>query len=465
MMFTADAGLEKRWHSATSRLLLVYAIAFSCSVVVLFSAISHFLTGELERQNDRVMTWQLAYMRSVSPDRIVSTIAQRVERENLHSTYYGLFSPQRRWIAGDVVQFPANVQVDGGAVTLRHTLQLEHASRAPVTRVMAEGLTNGDILLVARDLTHIRDIRRDMTNTLVLGGLVSLIAGIAGGLILSMRQMKRLRLIRRSTMAISQGNLSERLPTGGNDEVDMLSRTVNHMLDEIERLMNEVKGACDGIAHDLRTPLAHLRTLLAQVDERVKVTHRGDASLYALISHAQGETDQLLERFRAMLRISEIAALRRRGGFNRLMLKDLIREVTELYEPLADSHGIRLSVKAETSEWIYGDRALLFEALSNVIDNAVKFTPSGGLVSVELRATSKGPQIDVVDDGPGIPEAERNAVTQRFYRGEKTRHVTGSGLGLSIVWAVLRMHDFRARIAGADPGTRVIFECWSHTLA
>jgi signal transduction histidine kinase len=445
-------------------LLLVYAIAFSCSVVVLFGALSHFWTAELERQNDRVIAWQLAYMRSISPGKIVATIDQRVERENVHTAYYGLFSRQNRWIAGDVMRYPVNVRVNGSAMTLRHTLMVDQTSPSPVTRVMAEALANGDVLLVARDLTHILDIRRDMINTLVLGGLVSLIAGVAGGFILSMRQMKRLRLIRRSTMAISQGNLSERLPTGGNDEVDMLSRTVNHMLDEIERLMNEVKGACDGIAHDLRTPLAHLRTLLASVDDRVKSTHQGDLKLCSLIDRAQGETDQLLERFRAMLRISEIGALQRRGGFDRLLLKDLIGEVSELYEPLAESHSIRLSVISEVVAPVYGDRSLLFEALSNVIDNAVKFTPTGGQVRVELRSTPKGPQIEVIDDGPGIPEAERNAVTQRFYRGEKTRHVTGSGLGLSIVWAVLRMHDFSARIAGGNPGTRVIFECWSHTL-
>jgi signal transduction histidine kinase len=227
--------------------------------------------------------------------------------------------------------------------------------------------------------------------------------------------------------------------------------------------MNEVKGACDGIAHDLRTPLAHVRTVLAHAAERTGTLD--DAELANLVERARTETDALLDRFRAMLRISEIGTLQRRGGFGEMQLETLIEEVGELYEPLAESRSIQLSVHAQPVDAIYGDRALLFEALSNLVDNAIKFTPEGGVVRMELRQTAAGPQVDIVDNGPGIAADERDAVLQRFYRGKSTRHLAGSGLGLSIVSAVMRVHDFTMKIGNAQPGTRISIECWSRTLA
>jgi signal transduction histidine kinase len=146
-------------------------------------------------------------------------------------------------------------------------------------------------------------------------------------------------------------------------------------------------------------------------------------------------------------------------------LETLMQEVGELYEPLAESRSIQLSVHVQTVDAVHGDRALLFEALSNLVDNAIKFTPEGGVVRMELRQTSAGPQVDIVDNGPGIAADERDAVLQRFYRGESTRHLAGSGLGLSIVSAVMRVHDFTMKIGNAQPGTRISIECWSRTLA
>jgi signal transduction histidine kinase len=463
MNATPDVLLKRRWHSATSRLLIVYVLVFSCSIMMLLGVMSRFVTGEMERQNDQVMSWQITYMRSIPADRIVNVVRQRIEKENLHTAYYGLFSPSGAWLAGDVRQLPANVRIGAQPVTLEHTLPVIGDQASPVTRVMADRLDNGDILLVARDLTRIRSIRRELLNSLIFGGVLSLVAGAAGGLTLSVRQMQRVRAVRRATLAISQGDLNRRLPTGGRDELDMLAHLVNHMLDEVERLMTEVKGACDGIAHDLRTPLAHIRALLSQVEE---VTGPyDDAELSALLARARRETDQLLDRFRAMLRISEIGAFQRRGAFAAFDLAGLLEEIVELYEPLAESREIVLSYEGNAVGPIHGDRALLFEAFSNVVDNAIKFTQSGGTVHVRVHMTGAGPQIDIVDDGPGIPTEERHAVMQRFYRGDSTQHIAGAGLGLNIVSAVLRVHDFTARISSAEPGTRFTVECWAQTLA
>jgi signal transduction histidine kinase len=283
-------------------------------------------------------------------------------------------------------------------------------------------------------------------------------AGLAVGLAFGMLQMRRVKAIRRVTVQIAQGELNQRLPTGGRDELDLLSNLVNHMLDEIERLMTEVKGTCDGIAHDLLTPLGHVRTLLVQVAERADTLN--DEQLPNLVACARSKTDKLLERFRAMLRISEIGALQRRSGFADAQLATLVAEVSELYEPLADCKSIKLRVQIEPVGAIHADRELLFEAFSNLVDNAIKFAPTCGTVCITLARTPFGPQVDIVDNGPGIASSERQAVLKRFYRSEQTRHIAGSGLGLSMVSAVIRVHNFTMKIGNAEPGTRVTIECW-----
>ncbi|MFM0212051.1 HAMP domain-containing sensor histidine kinase [Paraburkholderia sediminicola] len=461
--FPATSELGRRWHSTTFRLLSVYAVIFSLSVMVLLGYIGWAVTGDMERETDKVMDWQLVYFDSLPDSGLADAIHRRIEHERMHTNYYGLFDADGRLVAGDVLVYPTTLLTNRTGKTLDLALAMGRNDQAPVVRAMAERRKDGSTLVIARDLTHILRIRETIINALVGGGLVCLLAGVAGGLALSVRQMRRLKAIRRVTQRIAQGDLAQRLPIGGRDEVDMLAHLVNHMLAEVERLMNEVKGACDGIAHDLRTPLAHVRTLLARAAEHTQTLD--DAALSQLVERARIETDALLDRFRAMLRISEIGTLQRRGGFGEMQLETLVEEVGELYEPLAESRAIQLSVHVQPADAIHGDRALLFEALSNLVDNAIKFTPEGGVVRMELRQTSAGPQVDIVDNGPGIAADERDAVLQRFYRGESTRHLSGSGLGLSIVSAVMRVHDFTMKIGNAEPGTRISIECWSRTLA
>jgi signal transduction histidine kinase len=461
--FPAQSALGRRWHSTTFRLITVYAVIFSISVMSLLGFIGYAVTGDMEHETDVVMAWQFIYFDSMPHTELADAIHRRLERERMHANYYGLFSADGQHIAGDVLSIPSNLPPDRSGMTLHHTLHLAGGEPAPVVRAMAEHRSDGETLVLARDLTHILRIRETIINALIGGGILCLVAGVMGGLALSVRQMRRLKAIRRVTQRIAQGDLGQRLPIGGRDEIDMLAHLVNHMLAEVERLMNEVKGACDGIAHDLRTPLAHVKTLLGHVAERSDKLD--DVALATLVERARTETDALLDRFRAMLRISEIGTLQRRGGFAEVELQALVEEVGELYEPLAEIRSLSFAVESEAVQTIHGDRALLFEAFSNLLDNAFKFTPAGGAVRMVLRQTPAGPLVEIVDNGPGIPLDERDAVLQRFYRGERTRHLAGSGLGLSIVSAVIRVHDFTMRIGNAEPGARVSIECWSRTLA
>lgn len=427
--------------------------------MLLIGFIGYAVTGQMERKADVVIQWQLVYFGSLPDNTLADILQSRVEHEHMHINYYGLFAADGRHMAGDVLMLPPGLSVERRGMTLEHTLSVAGVKQAPVVRAMAVQRRDGTILVVAHDLTQILTIRLDIINALIGGGIFFLVTGFAVGLAFGVRQMRRVKAIHRVTVQIAQGDLKQRLPTGGHDELDLLSNLVNHMLDEVERLMTEVKGACDGIAHDLLMPLAHVRTLLVHAEERADTLN--DEQLPNMVARARSNTDKVLERFRAMLRISEISALQRRGGFADVQLAALLSEVGELYEPLAESKSIKLVVQMEPVGAIHADRALLFEAFCNLVDNAIKFAPTCGTVCITLTRMPFGPQVDIVDNGPGIPSSERQAVLKQFYRSEQTRHIAGSGLGLSMVSAVIRVHDFTIRIGNAEPGTRVTIACWS----
>jgi signal transduction histidine kinase len=455
-------ALGRRWHSASFRWLSVYALIFAVSVMSLVGYIGWSATGVVERDTDIVMRWQLHYFNSIEDGLLADTIRERLEGERMHSNYFGLFSDKGRYLAGDIRVLPSNLPLDGRGHTLDRTLALTAHQTSPVVRAMAIRRSNGQQLIIARDLTLVMRIRETTINGLIGGGFFCLAITLVTGFLLSVGQMRRVADIRRVTLQIANGDLNQRLPTGGRDELDMLTHLVNHMLAEIERLLHEVRSACDGIAHDLRTPLAHIRTLLGHISERGDSVLDGETR--ELIEHARGETNSLLERFRAMLRISEIGALKRRGGFAAFDLRALLVELCELYEPLAEDRLLRWRVHAEPIDEIHGDRALLFETFSNLLDNAIKFTPENGEIRIAWASTRAGPQVVISDSGPGIPANERAIVLQRFYRGEQASHLAGSGLGLSVVSAVLRVHDFALRIDSAEPGATMTIECWPHTL-
>jgi signal transduction histidine kinase len=428
----------------------------------------------MEFDADSVLHWQLFYFGSIDDPELPATIRRRTEGEHLNTNYFGLFAADGTHLAGDIRVLPSDLQPDRQGHTLNDSLIVANQAKSPVVRAMGVRRQSGEQIVVARDLTQVLHVRETMINALVGGGLFCLLVSIASGLLLNLRQMRRVRDIRNVTLRIAEGDLNRRLPIGGRDELDMLAHLVNHMLEEIERLMTEVKSACDGIAHDLRTPAAHIRTLLANVAERMHVIQ--DDGVAQMLDRARVEADMLLDRFGAMLRISEIGALKRRSGFSSVDLTTLVHELSELYEPLAEDRGISWTVVVEQVPAVHGDRALLFEAFSNLLDNAIKFVPDNGAARIELTDYSQGALLVISDNGPGIPEREREAVLQRFYRADQTRHLAGSGLGLSIVSAVMRLHDFALRAGanstdtkaganpGSNPGTTMTVECWSHAL-
>jgi signal transduction histidine kinase len=314
-------------------------------------------------------------------------------------------------------------------------------------RIAVETLPDGQHLVFGRRVDELDEITEIVGRALALAALP--IAGLAllGGAILSRATHLRVAGVERACRRIMAGHLDERLPVGhGGDAFDALSATVNRMLEEVERLMQEVAGAGDAVAHDLRTPLTRLRARLERLrGEAVDPGIREEA-----LDRTVADVDQLLAMTRAILRIGEIENGQRRAGFGLVSLADIVREVADFYAVIAEEKGLTFTVSAASVPPIQGDGELLFEAIGNLIDNAIKFTPVGGRVDLSVVTSHDGPVVQVSDTGPGIPATEREAVLRRFYRAEPSRRVPGTGLGLALVAAIVRLHGFKL-----DLGARV----------
>jgi signal transduction histidine kinase len=293
-------------------------------------------------------------------------------------------------------------------------------------------------------------IRRSIVDGLGSVVLAAMILAMIGGLLVRRAILHRVDAINRTASGIVQGDLSRRLPSrGSSDEFDQLAQTINGMLQQIEVLVDGVRNASNAVAHDLRTPLAELR---GRLEEVLRNPPPPDATLRE-IQAAVEDLDRLIEVFNALLRLAEIDSGTRLAGFREIRLDSIAAEVAELYAPLAEEKRIDLRTDLQPGIMVKGDPFLLAQAIGNLLDNALKYAPSGGRVSLTLAlADDGGAVIGVADNGPGIPQEEMPKVTDRFFRGSAGRGTAGLGLGLSVVAAVARLHGGSLRLADAAPG-------------
>jgi signal transduction histidine kinase len=286
-----------------------------------------------------------------------------------------------------------------------------------------------------------------------------LLLSIVGGIVLSRSALRRIGEVHRTSREIMAGQLNKRLIIRGNDDdFDRLSRIVNEMLDEIERLMQQAKGVGEDIAHDLRTPLTRLRGRLEQALSLPKSSLDAAATLGTSIE----DIDQILGTITAILRIAEVEHGQRRAGFREVDLADVVREAADLYEPVAEEKDIHIDVVTQPAVNVRGDGDLLFEVVANLLDNAIKFTPKSGRVQLSIRVAALGPVIRVADNGPGIPKAEFSQMLRRFYRADRSRHTAGTGLGLSLVASIAQLHRFGLILNDQEAGCCIELECWEH---
>jgi signal transduction histidine kinase len=438
------------WRTTTFRLTLLYGAVFAFGVVALVGVVYWRTADFLNRQADLIVQTEAQALRKVDAQALPGRIALEEARDVRHLSVYGLFSRDGERVAGNAQGLPPNLKVDGPPGPLPPVEGYGKDARAVVVR-----LPWGELLLVGRDVTQLAQIAQILVQTLVVSGVTILVTGLALGGALSLDPLRRIREIQAASGRIMGGDLAVRLPSSGSgDELDALAEIVNAAMAEIERLVDEIRSVGDAVAHDMRTPLTRLRARLYRLHETT-----ADPDVAAALAEALGETDAVLARFRALLRLSELEARARRSGFEPLALETVVQGVADLYEPAAEEAGVDLQVQTYPMPEVLGDPGLLFEAIGNLVDNAIKFTPAGGRVLIRAGVGSQGPRVDVMDNGPGVPPAEREAVLQRFYRSARDRQRPGSGLGLSLVAAIARLHGFAFQLADARPGLRATLYC------
>jgi len=447
--------LRELWRASPFRLTLLNGAVFAVAVVFLLGMIYWRTAGYITRQLDAIIVSEGTVLANGPADTLPQRVRAAVAADGRAIAYYGLFSEDGVYITGNVRTLPADAQADGEPRTLNEP------GLQPGARGLVRRLPWGEQLFVVHDAKVLTGLRDILINALAVSGGVALLLGLGVAALLSVAPLLRIEQLQAASRAARSGELGVRLPVSHRrDEIDMLAALANAMMDETERLLWEVKSVGDNVAHDLRTPLNRLRAALYRATQENCQQDRGE-----MVERALADTDELLVRFRALTRIGEIERRDRQANFETVRLQDVLEHVLELHDPVAEDLGVTLVSSFDVdAPAVFADPALLFEAVSNLVDNALKFTPRDGAVQVRLLTRDEGPRIEVVDNGPGVAEDEREAVLNRFYRSQRTRDLPGSGLGLSIVVAVARLHHFTLSLDDAQPGLRVSLDCWPRGL-
>ena len=354
-----------------------------------------------------------------------------------------------RPLAGNLAAWPREIPDSAGT----HAVMVDQLAGQPAhTLLLRTTLPGGYHLLVGRDLGFYLPLERKFAWGLTAAVTFLFVVGVAGAILIRRQLLARVQGMRTTVSAIMAGDLRQRLPaSGSDDELDTLSQTINGMLDHIERLIHGISDVSNSIAHDLRTPLAELRSRL----EELILTRPEPAATFAEIEAAVADVDRVMRIFAALLRLAELDTGARRSGFVQVDAARVAAEVVEFYEPAAEQKGVVFSFRAGSAAPVAGDPVLLAQALSNLIDNSLKCVPERGAIEVRVDKRGDGSvAIEVADNGPGIAAADKPKVTERFFRGDASRGTPGVGLGLSIVDAVAKLHGGVLELLDNHPGLR-----------
>lgn len=437
-----------RWASAV-------AAVFALLMIVLFGFIYWKIDGYLIARSDRMIAQQLDFLAGLPRDRRADAISDHLGQDSRGVQYAGLFDAAGNRLAGNLKELPRDFTIGGAAQAARVAPVGQPPGGDPLIRAIGRRLENGDVLVLGRNVDETHEISSVVGQALALGLLPALCLCLLAGAWLSVRAQRRVEEVNQRVQRIIAGDLRERLPHRNvNDPFSRLAVIVNSMLDEMETMINALAGVGNDIAHDLRTPLTRARLSL----ERGRTHATTLEQLQSVTDKAIGGIDQSLAIITALLRLTEIENSRRSAGFGNVALHEILREVCDIYEPIAEDKSIKLGVDIDRKLHVWGDRDLLFEAVANLVDNAIKFTPAGGKVGLDLMRGDRESIVRVSDTGPGIGAQEREAVLRRFYRSDKMRNTPGVGLGLSLVAAITKLHGFRL-IIHPGSGGRIEIVC------
>ncbi len=448
--------LVKTLRSSTLRLAFFYVTGFSSAIFLVLGYVYWNTIGYVSDSAERAITTESdvlrqAYDRS-GRNGLVSLIGQRGADRFFADWRYLLVDPSLDHLAGDLRRWPARLDGREGWAEIGENDEPSARQARSLYRARYSTLPDGSRLLVGRKTDDLGNFRKTIALGLAWAAGLFLLLAAAAGISTSRRSVGRIEAINATSRRIIETGLRERMPMRGTrDEWDELAHNLNSMLDRIAELVEANRQVTDNVAHDLRTPLTRTRGRLERAYQRPL-----DAAQYhALIGDVILELDAILQTFAAMLRITQIEIRERTVGFCGVDLSEIAREVVELFDPAAEENRVKLTHSVAEEVIMVGDRDLLFDALSNLVDNAIKHGGARGEVAVSVSASPEGPLLAVSDRGPGIPADEHKHVLQRFYRLERSRNTRGNGLGLSLVAAVAKLHGARIDMADNAPGLRI----------
>ncbi len=438
------------------RLALWYVGLFAVSATVIFGFIYWAAVTFMARQTDEIIeteTWSLAEQydqRGLGG--LMMIIASRLRNDLARNNIYMLVDREYNYLAGNMRQWPPAIEPKGLPEWFDISMTVNDEAKTLDARVMIITLPGKVHLLVGREMSEVTRARTILSRSMALGLLFTVFLGLGWGQVMSSKLLSRLEDVNRASGEIMAGAMYRRIPVSGRgDEFDRLAESLNAMLDRIGDLLTAVRQVSDNIAHDLRSPLTRLRSRL----ELALLEAPEPAVQRQAIEDAIDQAEGIIATFNALLTIAQAEASAGRGEVDPLDLSQLVSDASELYEPLAEDKDITFSTSVVADVALPGNRHLLSQALTNLLDNAVKYTPRGGSVRVSLESGLHGPVLTVADSGPGIPEAERDNVLKRFYRLDQSRNTPGNGLGLSLVAAVARMHGATLSLDDNNPGLSV----------
>ena len=442
------------------RIAILYSIVFAIGAAALIYAVDFAVSRVIDGSTDNLIEAEVQGLREqmlvLSRSDFIELIEQRSQDQDVRGAVYLMVDPQLRPVAGNVPAWPKvapnekwflfKVAVPFGDETREHEMRARYFS-----------LPGGYQMLVGHDVQERQDVKSLMMRGLVAAVLLTLLLGLGGGFWMGRRILAQAGAISAVATQIMRGDLSQRLPVrDADDEINTLAREINTMLDKIEQLTLGMRTVLDSAAHDLRTPLNRLQ---ATAEGAMTSLTPGSAERRVL-ERVTTEVDHMRSTLDALLRI----ALAETGTVARepVDLSELVASVVELYAPVSEERGIVLESSVAPGAEVQGNRQLLAQALANLVDNAIKFTPDGGHIRVVLNASGtasikshNGPEVIVEDNGPGIPADKREVVLGRRVRLDEARKFPGSGLGLSLVAAVTKLHGANLVLDDAGPGLKV----------
>jgi signal transduction histidine kinase len=440
------------------RLILINALIFSLGAGAVIILITLLGLSHLEAHLDESVSAELAILQSdyrIDGLRgLVGLIEDRAKLESAwHGRTYRLESADGRLLAGTFPHWPDGLTPAAGTRQVSVALP-DHAAHW----VMRAGsLPGGERLLVGFDQAETRQLGARIWRAAGWSAPVALLLAFSAALAASRSTARQIRIINQSARRIMDGDFTHRIPhNGSGDEIDRLTETLNQMLDRINELITATRSATDAIAHDLRSPLARLRGALEEA-----LHHRPSNTEWSPWLHDQiDEIDRVLGSFSALLQLATVESGLLRDTFARVDLGTVVHDAASLYEATATERGQNLTITCpDHATPVHGDRNLLFQAVANLLDNAVKFSPPNAAIRVRLSRTGERWMLDVHDSGPGIAAEDRERVFERLFRHEHTRNSPGHGLGLSLVRAIFRLHGGDCVVCPTTTGAHIRATC------